>query len=471
MPVLRLAAMHTASPHADARAATPAGAPTPTSPTSPKAGACPETTPAATGVATPPSAPPSSYLQPRPRTLPRRLRPMLSLDDFAAAARRHLPRPLWGYVEGAVEDNQSLADNRRSFGAHALRPRVLVDVSARSQQATLFGRTWSAPFGIAPMGLSALTAYRGDVVQARAARAAGIPMILSGSSLIRLEEVITAAPGTWFQAYLPGDTARIDALLDRVERAGFRELVITVDIPVSGNRENNVRSGFSTPLRPSARLAWDGLTRPRWLLGTLARTLLRHGMPHFENSFAERGAPILSSRVLRDFSARDHLSWRHLAHIRRRWRGPLIVKGILDAQDAALAREHGADGLIVSNHGGRQLDGAVAPLQVLPEIIDITRGLPVMLDGGVRRGTDVLKALALGAAFVFVGRPFNHAAAIGGEAGVTHAIGLLRDEIDRDMAMLGICRLTELGPSFLAPRPPAFTTPSTTRTTTSPTTP
>ena len=424
--------MHTAS--TDARIAAPA--------------------PAQTSAA--PAAASSSYLHPRPSTLPRRLRSMLSLDDFATAARRHLPRPLWGYVDGAAEDNQSLADNRRSFAAHALRPRVLVDVSTRSQQATLFGRTWSSPFGIAPMGLSALTAYRGDIVQARAAQAAGIPMILSGSSLIRMEEVIAAAPGTWFQAYLPGDTARIDALLDRVERAGFRHLVITVDIPVAGNRENNVRSGFSTPLRPSLRLAWDGITRPRWLLGTLARTLLRHGMPHFENSFAERGAPILSPRVLRDFSARDHLDWRHLAHIRRRWTGTLIVKGILGAQDAALAREHGADGLIVSNHGGRQLDGAVAPLQVLPEIVGVAGGLPVMLDGGVRRGTDVLKALALGAAFVFVGRPFNHAAAIAGEAGVAHAIGLLRDEIDRDMAMLGITRLTDLGPAFLARRVQPF---------------
>ena len=456
--------MHTASP--DARAGSPAGTQPPATAVATTAAAAAAAAgvtagrPAAAGATRSPDNPPpsarSSYLQPRPSTLPRRLRPMLSLDDFAAAARRHLPRPLWGYVDGAAEDNRSLADNRASFAAHALRPRVLVDVSARTQQATLFGRTWSSPFGIAPMGLSALTAYRGDIVQARAAQAAGIPMILSGSSLIRMEDVIAAAPGTWFQAYLPGDTARIDALLDRVERAGFRHLVITVDIPVAGNRENNVRSGFSTPLRPSLRLAWDGITRPRWLLGTLARTLLAHGMPHFENSFAERGAPILSKRVLRDFSARDHLDWRHLAHIRRRWTGTLIVKGILGAEDAALAREHGADGLIVSNHGGRQLDGAVAPLQVLPEIVGVAGGLPVMLDGGVRRGTDVLKALALGAAFVFVGRPFNHAAAIAGEAGVAHAIGLLRDEIDRDMAMLGITRLSDLGPAQLAQRVQPF---------------
>jgi L-lactate dehydrogenase (cytochrome) len=382
----------------------------------------------------------------------RRLRRLLSLEDFEAAARRHLPRPIFGYVCGAAEDNRSLKENRACFDDYALRPRVLVDVSGRTQRAELFGTTWSSPFGIAPMGLSALSAYRGDIVQARAAQQAGIPMILSGSSLIRMEEVIAAAPDAWFQAYLPGRADRIDALLDRVATAGFRTLVVTVDIPVSGNRENNVRAGFSTPLRPSLRLALDGLLRPRWLLGTFARTLLRHGMPHFENSFAERGAPILSATVLRDFSGREHLGWEQLAQVRRRWRGRLVVKGILDPRDARLARDHGADGVIVSNHAGRQLDGAVAPLRALPEIVAAVADLPVMMDSGIRRGTDVLKALALGARFVFVGRPFNYAASIAGEAGVAHAIGLLRDEIDRDMAMLGINSLAELSAQFLVRR-------------------
>jgi L-lactate dehydrogenase (cytochrome) len=382
----------------------------------------------------------------------RRLRRLLSLEDFEAAARRHLPRPIFGYVCGAAEDNRSLKENRACFDDYALRPRVLVDVSGRTQRAELFGTTWSSPFGIAPMGLSALSAYRGDIVQARAAQQAGIPMILSGSSLIRMEEVIAAAPDAWFQAYLPGRADRIDALLDRVAAAGFRTLVVTVDIPVSGNRENNVRAGFSTPLRPSLRLALDGLLRPRWLLGTFARTLLRHGMPHFENSFAERGAPILSATVLRDFSGREHLGWEQLAQVRRRWRGRLVVKGILDPRDARLARDHGADGVIVSNHAGRQLDGAVAPLRALPEIVAAVADLPVMMDSGIRRGTDVLKALALGARFVFVGRPFNYAASIAGEAGVAHAIGLLRDEIDRDMAMLGITSLAELSAQFLVRR-------------------
>ncbi|CUI67854.1 alpha-hydroxy acid oxidase [Achromobacter kerstersii] len=383
------------------------------------------------------------------RPLPRALARMLSLDDFEAAARKRLPRPIFGYVAGAAEDNQSLQDNRRAFAQYGFAPRVLVDVSRRTTQTELFGRTYAAPFGIAPMGISALSAYRGDVVQARAAREANIPAILSGTSLIALEDVIQEAPGTWFQAYLPGDPAKIDALVERARRAGYETLVLTVDIPVSANRENNVRTGFSTPLKPSLRLAWDGLTRPRWLAGTFLRTLLAHGMPHFENSFATRGAPIVSASVLRDFTARDHLSWEHVARIRRQWPGTLIIKGILHPHDAALARQHGADGIIVSNHGGRQLDGAISPLRALPAVVDAAGGMAVMMDSGVRRGGDVLKALALGARFVFVGRPFNYASAVGGQAGVAHAINLLRAEVDRNMAMLGINSVREMDASLL----------------------
>ena len=281
-----------------------------------------------------------SYLNPGAHQGPRRLAGILSLDDFEPAARAFLPRPLFGYVAGAAERNASLAANRDAFADYAFRPRVLVDVSKRTQAVELFGETWDAPFAIAPMGLCALTAYRGDLVLARAAQAANIPMVLAGSSLIRMEDVAQAAPRSWFQAYVPGAPKRIDALIGRVADAGYRVLVVTVDLAVAGNRENNVRNGFSTPLRPSLRLAWDGLTRPRWLLGTFARTLLAHGIPHFENSFFERGAPIISPSVLRDFSARDHLNWTHLERIRKQWKGPLVVKGILDRKEKLMGFGH-----------------------------------------------------------------------------------------------------------------------------------
>jgi L-lactate dehydrogenase (cytochrome) len=379
----------------------------------------------------------------------KRLRDVLSLDDFETAAKRHLPRPIFGYIAGAVETDWSLHDNRAAFAEFGFLPRMLVDVSKRSQQTTLFGKTYAAPFGISPLGISALYAYRGDIVLATAAEAANIPMIMSSSSLIRLEDVATESKSAWFQAYLPGDVPDITALIDRVARAGFETLVITVDSQVAGNRENNIRTGFSTPLRPSLRLAWDGMTHPRWLFGTMLRTLLRHGMPHFENNYARRGAPIISPNVLRDYSDRGHLNWEHFRLIRRLWKGPLVIKGILDKADAIASRDAGADGIIVSNHGGRQLDGAVAALRVLPGIAAACSEIPVMIDGGVRRGTDVLKALALGAKCVFVGRPFGYAAAVAGAAGVSHAIGLLSAEVDRDMAMLGIPDLRELGPGRL----------------------
>jgi L-lactate dehydrogenase (cytochrome) len=239
------------------------------------------------------------------------------------------------------------------------------------------------------------------------------------------------------------------SMIDRVKAAGYRTLVVTLDASIASNRENNIRAGFSTPLRPSASLAWQGLTHPRWLFGTFLKTIVRHGMPHFENNYAWRGAPILSANVLRDFSDRGHLSWEHIRTIRRMWPGKLVVKGILDVRDARLSVEHGSDGIIVSNHGGRQLDGTVSPLRVLPGIVKACPDVPVMVDSGFRRGTDVLKALALGAKFVFIGRPFNYAAAVAGEPGARLGISLLREEVSRDMAMLGVTSTSDVGGGFL----------------------
>ena len=369
---------------------------------------------------------------------------ILSLDDFEGAARRHLPRPVFAYVSGAVEDNLSFRDNRAAFDELGFMPRVLVSVAGATPRTTLFGREYAAPFGIAPMGISALSAYRGDLVQAKGAAAANIPMIMSGSSLIRLEEVCAACPGTWFQAYLPGETERIRALVQRVADAGFETLVVTVDVAVLSNRENNIRAGFSTPLRPTLRLAWDGITHPRWALGSFVRTIVQHGMPHFENNFAERGAPIVARNVERDFTGRAHLGWDHLRRIREQWKGRLILKGVVSPEDVRLAREAGVEGLIVSNHGGRQLDGTASPLRVLDAVIAEAGPMTVMVDGGIRRGTDVLKALALGAKFVWVGRPFNYAASIAGEAGIAHAFGILHGEVLRNMQLLGVNRVEEL---------------------------
>jgi L-lactate dehydrogenase (cytochrome) len=394
-------------------------------------------------------APPTSIRAARPSRPPRILRRMLALDDFEDAARRAIPRPIYGYITGGAETNASRRANREVWDELAFVPRMLVDTSARTQKTTLFGRTYDAPFGIAPMGGTAMAAYQGDLVLARGAAAANVPMILSGAALTPLERVREEGPTAWFQAYLPGEDGTITELVERVARAQYDTLVLTVDVQVAANRENNVRSGFDTPLRPTLRLAWESTIRPHWLFGMLFRTLLLHGMPYFENMGPR--VPLISRAGERGRGRRDKLSWKHLELMRRLWKGRLVVKGILDRNDARLARECGADGVIVSNHGGRQLDGALAPLRALPGVAAEARGMTIMMDSGVRRGTDVLKALALGAQFVFIGRPFICAAAIAGVPGVLHVIKLLREEIDRDMALIGITSLAEMRRELLTP--------------------
>ena len=379
----------------------------------------------------------------------RRLRRILCLDDFETAGRRHLPRPVFTYVSESAETRATFFDNRAAFNDWWFVPRVLINVDGGSQATTLMGRDYSLPFGIAPMGISALSAYRGDLVLAREAEAANIPMIVSSSGLIRLEEIAAESKSAWFQAYLPGDPEKNAALVERAARAGYGHLVVTVDSQVAPNYEHYARGGFSSPLRPSLSLAWEGVSHPRWLFGTFLRTLVKHGMPHFENNYSTRGAPLISRNVIRGWSERGRLDWSQLALVRAQWKGKLIVKGILHPDDARRAQDAGADAIVLSNHGGRQLDGAVAPLRVLPQVVAACPGTPVMIDGGVRRGTDVLKALALGAKFVLIGRPFNYAASIAGGEGVRHGIKLLRDEIQRDMMMMGITRLDELGPASL----------------------
>jgi L-lactate dehydrogenase (cytochrome) len=376
--------------------------------------------------------------------VPRALRRYLSLDDFEATARRRLPRFLYGYIAGGAETDAARTDNRRAFDEYGFVPRVLNDVSGREQTTKLFGKTYASPFGIPPMGSSAMCAYRGDIVLARAAAAMNVPMILSASSLIRLEEVRRENPDAWYQAYLAGDVSRIEPLVDRVADAGYDTFVVTADVPVPPNRENNIRNGFRIPLAITPRVAWDTITHPHWLFGTWTRTLLNHGMPQFENMDAMPGPPVLSKNLMRNIGKRDQLAWKHVELIRKRWSGRLVVKGLIAPADARIARECGVDGVIVSNHGGRQLDYTMSSLRTLPEIASEANGMTVMLDGGIRRGTDVLKALALGAQFVFVGRPLLYAAVAGGEAGVQHALTLLRDEVDRDMALLGIRSIAEI---------------------------
>jgi L-lactate dehydrogenase (cytochrome) len=377
------------------------------------------------------------------------LKHALDLDDFESLARPRLPRAIYGYVAHGSESETTLRTNRAEFDSWRFETRILVGVADRSQEIELFGRRYAAPFGIAPMGGSGLVAYDGPTAMARAAARKRIPFILSATSIIPLEEIAAANPDMWFAAYQSPDRKAIEGMVERVRRAGIPVLVLSGDVPTGSNRENDARAGFSLPIRPSFRLGLDVGLHPRWMFGVLARTLLRRGVPHVVNLEPDGGPSLFSGKV-EGIGAHERLCWDHLALMRELWDGPLVVKGVLSPGDVARARELGLDGVIVSNHGGRQLDHAVSPLQVLPALVRAAGGgIKVMVDSGFRRGTDVIKAYALGADFVFVGRPFLFAAVVAGQAGVAHAIDLLSREISIDMALLGLRDLAEANPGML----------------------
>lgn len=374
----------------------------------------------------------------------KRLAKILCLDDFEKQARRYLPKSVFAFVQSGVEDEVTLRDNREAFNDYHIVPRVLVGVDKRSQQTSLFGRIYNHPFGVAPMGMESLVGYMGDLKIAKACADNNIPFIQSGASLIRLEDVRAVCPTAWFQAYLPLQYEGIAALMRRAEKAGFDTLVVTVDMTAGSNRENTARAGFHAPLRPSFRMLWDGLTHPRWSVETFLQTLVRHGMPHFENLDGGRGAPIVSRNAIRDTSGRAGHNWEFLRKIRVDWQGKLVLKGLLDPRDVKIAVDCGVDGIIVSTHGGRQIDGVIPSIRALPGCVEAAGAIPVMIDSGIRRGTDIVKCYALGAKYVFIGRPFNYAAAIGGEPGVNRAITLLRDEVSRNIGNMGINRIDEI---------------------------
>ena len=377
-----------------------------------------------------------------------KLKRILNLEDFEAAVRRRLPRAVYNYVAHGSETETSLRTNRAVFDHWRFVTRTLVGVSERAQQVTLFGREYRSPFGIAPMGGSGLVAYDGHTVMARAAAEANIPFILSANSIEPLEEVARANPNAWFAAYQSPNRQAIDGMVERVARAGIAVLALTTDVPIGSNREADARAGFSFPIRPNARLSFDVATHPRWLTSVLGRILLKRGIPHIVNLEPNGGPGLFSSKV-KGIAAHESLSWEHVRIMRELWKGPLVLKGLLSPADVARAREHGVDGVILSNHGGRQLDYAASPIQVLRAAVVEARGMTVMIDSGFRRGTDVLKALALGAQCIFVGRPFLFAAAYASEPGVRHAISLLAKEIDRDMAMLGARHIDDIRPDLL----------------------
>jgi isopentenyl diphosphate isomerase/L-lactate dehydrogenase-like FMN-dependent dehydrogenase len=374
-----------------------------------------------------------------------------NIEDLRRIAVARLPRIAYDFLERGAEEEVTLGANRAAFERIRFQPRTLVDVSTRSQKTTLWGKTFDAPFGVAPTGASGMYCFDADVKIARAARRANLPCVLSTASFVPMERVIQQAGGTlWFQLYMSKDLATAERLVTRALAAGFEALVITTDIPVAGNREFNRRNQFEIPLRLGPRQILDGLLHPRWLAGVFLRTLLTSGIPRFQNLDVNVGGRIVSTTLTGFRERRDALNWEDFAWLRKLWPKKLLVKGILTVEDAQLAARYGADGVFVSNHGGRQLDGAPSPMEILPQIVEAVGGrLAIMVDSGFRRGTDIVKALALGADMVFVGRAILYGASAGGEDGVLRALDLLKSEVDRVMALIGCPTVEGLSPQYL----------------------
>lgn len=373
---------------------------------------------------------------------------LASIEDLRQRARRRLPKAIFDFIDGGSQDEVSLAANRRDFERLALVPRVLTDVSKRQLASTVLGERVAFPLIVAPTGLAGLLSRKGEVAEARAAEAAGIPYCLSQMAASSIEEVKAATRRSfWFQSYLVKDRSINEALIDRAASAGCKVLVITLDTKAQGPRERDMRNGFTVPPRVTWRNALDVLRRVHWL-----RDVAMGPRVTFANL---AGSLVGSSDIISiaRFAAEQYdfsVGWTHIDWCRARWNGKLALKGILTVEDARLALEHGADAVIVSNHGGRQLDHSRSSIAALPAIVDaVGDRTEVILDGGVRRGGDILKALALGARACMAGRPFLYGLAAGGERGVTRAIDLLRNEVDNNLALLGRASVQDLDRSAI----------------------
>lgn len=380
----------------------------------------------------------------------RRVAAAESVEDLRRLARKRLPLAMFDFVDGGAETETALRHNRAVFDRVRFRARTVVDVTQRSQEIELFGRISGAPFGISAMGGLGTLRHKAEVALAKAAAAARIPFMLSLGANCTIEEVAEAAPEArlWAQLYTFKDDRLNRALVERAAASGYEALVVTTDSNVFPKRERDRRNGFSFGLKKTPRNVWDVLTHPRWTLDVV----LRGNVGRMESMVPLVDGPKDTHSLLAYFirERSPMLDWEALGRIRRMWKGPMILKGIMTREEAALAADHGMDGVILSNHGGRNLDYAVAPLEILPEVMDaVGRRLTVMIDSGFRRGSDVLKAVAMGARTAFLGRPAAFAVAAGGEIGARRIVSIFQEEIDKGMGFLGIRALDELGPDFL----------------------
>ncbi len=373
----------------------------------------------------------------------------LNIADLREASRRRLPKGVFEFFERGSEDEVSLSENRAAFRRIKLRNKVLVDVSTRHTRTELFGKPMAMPLAVAPTGAAGLTWYEGELEVARAAARFGVPFTLATPSLTSIERIATVEEGrNWFQLYMWRERELSHALVKRAQDAGFEALILTVDTAVSPIREYNKRNGFSSPFHYNPRIVLDVALHPRWLIEVMLPYLRTVGMPrpvHFPQGSQGRAAGAVgsSARTMQG----DNLTWDDLARLREMWKGPLMIKGVHLPEDAAKAVAMGVDAIVLSNHGGRNLDSAVSPIEILPEIVAEVGGkTEIIIDSGIRRGSDVLKALALGAKAVLTGRCALYGASVAGAAGVEHALTLLRKELETSMGFTGCRTVAEIGP-------------------------
>ena len=373
---------------------------------------------------------------------------LLSIDDFRRLAQRRIPRAIFDYADGGSYEERTIRRNAADLDAMSFRQRVMVDVSKISLASTLLGSPVSMPLAIGPTGLAGLFHADGEILGARAAAACGIPFCLSTMSICSIEDVREATQSPfWFQQYLMKDRGFNQELIDRAAAAQCSALMLTLDLQVIGERRRDPRNGLTIPPRLTLRNAWDIATKPTWasrvLFGkrrTFCNLVGRIG--------GSSGINTLAEWIATQFDA--SANWRDVEWVRSRWPGKLIMKGVLDAEDARLAVAAGADAIVVSNHGGRQLDGAPSSISVLSEIVEAVGGrCEVMFDGGIRSGQDIAKALALGASGALIGKAFLYALSAAGEAGVTQAIEIMRNELRVTLALTGTSSIAAVGRQIL----------------------
>ncbi|WP_053842478.1 alpha-hydroxy acid oxidase [Paracidovorax avenae] len=372
------------------------------------------------------------------------------IEDLRTVARRRVPRMFYDYADSGSYTESTYRANSEDFQKIRLRQRVAVNMENRTTRTTMVGQEVAMPVAIAPTGLTGMQHADGEILGARAARAFGVPFTLSTMSICSIEDVAEhAGPGFWFQVYVMRDRDFVERLIDRAKAAGVSALQVTLDLQILGQRHKDIKNGLSTPPRPTLANLLDLATKPRWCAGMLG-TKRRSFGNIVGHAKGVGDLSSLSSWTAEQFDPR--LNWRDIEWIKKRWGGKLILKGIMDADDARLAVETGADAIVVSNHGGRQLDGAPSSIQALPPIVDaVGRDIEVWMDGGIRGGQDVLKSWALGARGTLIGRSFLYGLGAFGEAGVTRALQIIQKELDITMAFCGHTDIHHVDRSILLP--------------------